>query len=234
MIYYDSFSPHTLSGNQLDQLLAMGWYRMHQSIFATSHVELGELFRVHWLRYPLAALKNRSSLERIRRKNKSFRFEIEDFHAISTIHSELHLRYRASIDFNGANSIEESLFGGVYSGLNIFNTKCISVFEGNKLIAGGYFDLGSESAASILHFFDPKYKNYGLGKYLILGTTDYLKSMGYTWYYPGYVVEGLSKMNYKLFLGKEKAQYFDAEFTLWKDFDERILIKQPSEDRLSV
>lgn len=234
LIYYDTLSPDTLSGDQLDQLLALGWYRMHQSIFATSHVELGELFRVHWLRFPISSLGNSKSIGRIRKKNKSFRFEIEDFYGISPAHSELHQRYRASIDFNGANSIEESLFGGVYAGHNIFITKCISVFDGDKLIAGGYFDLGKGSAASILHFFDPEYKSCSLGKYLILGTIDYLQSKGYTWYYPGYVVEGLSKMNYKLFLGKDKAQYFDPEFILWKNFHEGILIKQPGEDQLSI
>ena len=148
---------------------------------------------------------------------------IEDFETIRPDHQELHRRYRDSINFDGADSIQASLFGEASTDTNIFTTKCISVFDKDVLIAGGYFDVGKISAASILHFFDPEYKRFGLGKYLILVTIDYLKQQGFTLYYPGYVVEGLSKMDYKLFLGREAARYFEPETLAWKYFDERIL-----------
>jgi arginine-tRNA-protein transferase len=83
--------------------------------------------------------------------------------------------------------------------------------------------VGAKTAASILHFYDPTYGKYSLGKYLILLTLDYLKSQHYEFYYPGYVVEGLNKMNYKLFLGKEYAEYFDPETISWKPFQDSIL-----------
>jgi hypothetical protein len=41
-------------------------------------------------------------------------------------------------------------------------------------------------------------------------------------------VEGHSKMDYKLFLGKEQAQYFDPETVTWKYFQESILTKHSS------
>jgi arginine-tRNA-protein transferase len=137
----------------------------------------------------------------------------------------LHKRYRSSIDFEGALSIEDCLFGEE-STKNIFQTKCISVFDHDRLIAGGYFDVGDKAAASILHFFDPDYGKYSLGKFLILLTIDYLIHHGYDFYYPGYVVEDVAKMNYKLFLGKEDAQYFDPLTSSWKYFDVRILGKR--------
>ena len=43
------------------------------------------------------------------------------------------------------------------------------------------------------------------------------------------MVEGVSKMNYKLFLGKAAAQYFDPELVAWKYFEESILIREPSD-----
>ena len=104
------------------------------------------------------------------------------------------------------------------------------VYDGDQLIAAGYFDLGDTAAASILHFFDPQYARYSLGKYLILLTIEYLKDQGYEYYYPGYVVEGLPKMDYKLFLGKEEAEYFDPEAVAWLKFDDNILIRPPSAD----
>jgi leucyl-tRNA---protein transferase len=148
---------------------------------------------------------------------------IEDFTTIDTLHKELHRTYRAFIDFDGAWSIEECLFGEDVSLHNIFNTKCISIYDRSKLVAAGYFDLGTKTAASILHFYDPLYSRYSLGKFLILITIDYLKDHHIDFYYPGYLVQGVSKMNYKLFLGEGEAQYFDPLTASWKHFDQRIL-----------
>jgi arginine-tRNA-protein transferase len=223
--YYNSFRPEHLTGSDLDKLLALGWYRMNQTIFTSSHVGLEEIYRVHWLRYAIHEIRTHASHRKIHNRNKNTHFTIEDFTTLRSDHQELHQRYYESIAFEGAMSIEECLFGEESTDRNIYNTKCISVFEGHQLIAGGYFDLGESAAASILHFFDPLYKRNSLGKYLILLTIDYLKSTHYHLYYPGYVVEGNSKMDYKLFLGKEAAQYFDPETVSWKYFQESILVK---------
>ena len=223
--YYNSFHPDELPGSDLDKLLALGWYRMNQTIFTSSHVGLDEIYRVHWLRYLIWDIKIHSSHKRIRSRNKTFHHIIQDFTAIRADHTELHQRYYAFIDFDGALSIEECLFGEQPSTKNIYNTKCITVYDQDQLVAVGYFDVGDKAAASILHFFDPLYKKYSLGKYLILLTIDYLKLNGFDFYYPGYVVEGNDKMNYKLFLGKQEAQYFDPLTGSWKYFKESILVK---------
>jgi leucyl-tRNA---protein transferase len=227
--YYYRVNPEEIGGAELDQFLALGWFRMHQYIFTASQIEQIELYRVHWLRYALHEIKNHTSHRRIRNRNKGFRFTIEDSTAIRADHADLHRRYRAFIDFDGAVNIQECLFGDGDTTKNIFNTKCISVFDNDKLIAGGYFDVGENSATSIINFFDPLYQYNSLGKYLILLTVDYLKAHGYTFYYPGYVVEGLPKMNYKLFLGKEEAQYFDPEMVMWRSFEDSILIRHESD-----
>ena len=62
-----------------------------------------------------------------------------------------------------------------------------------------------------LHFFDPEYNQFSPGKYLILMTLDYCRLQGLEWYYPGYIIQGNPKMNYKLFLGQEVAQYYHPE-----------------------
>jgi len=224
--YYQSLSPDSLRGSDLDQFLAHGWYRMHQTIFTSSHLKLEKLHRVHWLRCILSQIKNRASHKRIRSRAKHFFHSIEDFTNIRADQEELYARYRQSIDFDGANSIHQSLFGEASAERNIYQTKCISVYDQHKLIASGYFDTGATSAASILHFFDPLYKDFSLGKYLILLTVDFLKSSGYEFYYPGYLVAGREKMNYKLFVGKEATEYFDPETISWKHFEEHILSEE--------
>ena len=227
--YFQSLSPNALEGYELDQLLALGFYRMHQTIFTVSHIEQGELFRVHWLRYKVSEISQRATHKRIITRAKDFRYTIDDALIISNEHKQLHSRYRASINFDGASSIENCLFGERGEGLSIYNTKCVSIWDRDKLIASSYFDVGETAAASIINFFDPLYAKFSLGKYLMLLTIDCLKDQGYEYYYPGYVVEGLSKMDYKLFLGREVADYFDPEMASWKKFDESILVRKPTE-----
>ncbi len=221
--YHEYLAPDNLPGTELDSLLAQGWYRMHQYIFTTTHLTRDDIYRVHWLRFPLNEIRPHSSHRRIRGRNKLFTHVIEDTHGIREDHQELYSRYRGNIDFDGAPTIQHCLFGEEGIDRGVYKTKCISVFDQQKLIAGGYFDLGTNSGTSILHFYDPQYKNHGLGKYLILITIDYLQSQGFAFYYPGYVVSGIDKMNYKLFLGKESAQYFETESQTWQQFKESIL-----------
>lgn len=231
--YYYRLIPEEIKGAPWDQFFSLGWFRMHQHLFTCSHIEHDELYRVHWLRYALKEIKPHASHKRIRNRNKGFSYLIEDFSFVRVDHAELHHRYRASIRFDGAWSIEDCLVGDDDVEQNMFNTKCISVFDEAKLIAGGYFDVGNHAAASILHFYDPNYHACSLGKYLILLTIDYLKEHGYEFYYPGYVVAGLPKFDYKLFLGKDEAQYFDPAHAEWKYFDEQILIRQPADCSLN-
>ena len=229
MFYYDRINPAALEGWQLDELLALGWYRMHQTLFTTSHVDLGELYRVHWLRYDLHTLVSHRSHRRIQKNFQGYRCSIERFKGIAPSHHELHQRYRASISFDGALSIAECLFGDGETSSTIFDTHCVSVYHDERLVAAGYFDTGATAAASILHFFDPDYQRLSPGKFLMLATVDYLRRHGYQWYYPGYVVQGLSKMDYKLFLGREQAEYFEPLQAQWLPFRESIL--QPEADQ---
>jgi len=46
-------------------------------------------------------------------------------------------------------------------------------------------------------------------------------------YYPGYVVAGRPKMDYKLFLGREFAEYFNPQNGLWSPFNSSILLEDP-------
>ena len=80
----------------------------------------------------------------------------------------------------------------------IYNTHEINLFDGEKLIAVGYFDIGTRSAAGISSFYDPSYKKYSLGKYLIYLKMEYCQKMGFEYFYPGYFVPGYKAFDYKL------------------------------------
>jgi leucyl-tRNA---protein transferase len=228
--FFDSYKPDRVIPPQgLDRLLELGWYRMHQHIFTCSHVNLGDVYPVHWLRVTLPNVTARQAHSRLRRKNACFTFSITDFDP-TTIGDEyklLHALYRNHIDFDGARSIEDCLLGEDYTGLYVFRTKCISIYWEDKLVAGGYFDVGYRSAASILHFYDPAYSRHSLGKYLMLLTVDYLRQAGYQWYYPGYLVQGMPKMDYKLFIDPAATEFFSIENLSWLKFDAKITVAQP-------
>jgi leucyl-tRNA---protein transferase len=230
--YFDSVRPESISGQVLDQLLALGWYRMHQTLFTCSHIGMNDEHRVHWLRYDIGQIKKHASHQRIRRKNKSFQFTIQPLKSVDEAAIELYDRYYASIDFDGASSIQQCLWGDEDTASTIFDTKCVSIFDQSKLIAVGYFDCGNKAAASILHGYHPDYSRYSLGKYLILLTLDYLRTNDYRYYYPGYVIEDLDKMDYKLFLGKDQAEYFKPEILSWQLFKDELLVRDSIHKKL--
>lgn len=216
--HYDSISPASLSGQELDALLAAGWFRMHQRMFTATHLSYDDYCRVHWLRYPLDSIKDQPSHRQIRKKNKSFLYRVDDFRSLDTGHMSLYDRYRKSINFGAPQMLSDCLFDDVTNMENIFRTQCISVFDRDKLIAVGYVDLGDDSAAAILNFYDPDYKRHSLGKYVMLLTVDLLKTRGYKFYYPGYLLAGKPKMDYKLFLGTQVAQFYNPETTAWEAY----------------
>lgn len=227
--YFDKVTPAHLNGLQLDLVLSRGWYRMRQEIFTISHLaeEFG-FYRVHWLRFDVNLVVPRSSHKRILKNHKHCKVTIEPLVAVTDQQRALHRKYRNWITFDGVRSIDECLYGENRDPeKNIFSTCVISVFEEDDLIACGYFDVGAKSAASILHFFDPDKTHYSPGKFLILKTVEYIQSLGMKWYYPGYLIAGKPKMDYKLFLGRELAEYYDQQERSWRPFNESILADAP-------
>ncbi len=215
MHYYDVLKPTRCSLEEFDIMLSLGWYPMGQTIFTTSHLfrdeDTAPPMRVHWLRYPVVSVRERASHRRIRNRNRHFEMELADPFAHKAELDTLYKKYMNSIDFEGYPNIEKATFKG--DGANIYNTKSIIIREGKKIVSCGIFNEGATSVASILHFYDPEYKRFSPGKYLILLTLDYCKLQGMKWYYPGYIIQGNPKMDYKLFLGQEVAQYYHPDPT---------------------
>jgi len=228
MHYYDVIKPDLCTGEAMDILLSLGWYPMGQTVFTTSHLfkDDGSVpQRVHWLRYPVNNIEERSSHRRIRRKCRDFQVEWLEPFTHSDELNELYQRYYDSIDFDGYPTVEKATF---YRGDdNIYDARAVLVRDGSALIGCGIFYQGNQSLASILHFFDPAYKYFSPGKFLILKTLDYCRDRGIEWYYPGYIIEGNRKMDYKLFLGRDKAQYYHPWPSPlkghWKAFTSEIL-----------
>ena len=202
-----------IRGDALDYYLGQGYYRMQQDLFTCQFVPFGgQLYTTHWLRLDLARVTWGPEQRRLLRRNARFATSIKPFR-LRPEYEELYARYRASITFEAAPSVDEVLLGGAPH--NVFNTYAIELRDGDRLIAVGIFDHGDRTLAGILNFYDPTYHKHSLGKYLLLLKTDYARRLHLDYYYPGYLVHGYPKFDYKLFACAAATEVFDCIRGRW-------------------
>lgn len=205
-----------IRGDALDFYLAQGYYRMQQELFTCHFVPFdGRLYTAHWLRLALDRTAWGPEQLWLLRRNARFAATVQPFR-LTAEYEELYARYRAAITFDAAPTIEAVLLGGDEH--NVFNTYIIELRDGDRLIAAGIFDHGERTLAGILNFYDPAYRKYSLGKYLLLLKTDYARRLQLDYYYPGYVVHAYPKFDYKLFACFAATEVYDSVRGLWVPF----------------
>jgi leucyl-tRNA---protein transferase len=213
------YLPELLSHTELDSYLEGGWFRMGQTIFTTNFLHFKErLYSAIWLRILLHDLQDDTTQAKLFKKNAVFRHEIKP--AVITPEKEaLFEKYRASVPFETSTSLTMLLMGKTAT-QNIYDTYEVNVYDGATLIAVGFFDLGSHSAMGISSIYDPDYKKYSLGKYLIYRKIEYCKALGLRYFYPGYFVPSYSFFDYKLTIGRQTLEYLQLKSGKWKSVDE--------------
>lgn len=209
--------PDELKPEELDRYLADGWFRMGQTIFTTNFLNFKQQFySAVWLRINLEDFEADKNQRKLARMNAQFRVEIKP--AQVTLDKEvLFMRYRSGVTFEASSSLHQLLYGR--SENNIFSTYEIVLYDNNRLIACGFFDLGKKSAAGITSFYDPDYKKNSLGRYLIFLKAAYCAEKGYRYFYPGYFVPGYPAFDYKLKMNAEVLQYYSLKETRWVSID---------------
>ena len=205
-----------IRGEALDYYLAQGYYRMQQDLFTCQFVPFEDhLYTAHWLRLNIPLVRWGPEQRRLLRRNARFAATIRPFR-LSAEHEELYARYHAAITFDAAPTVEAVLLGGAAH--NVFNTQIIELRDEDRLVAAGILDLGARSLAGILNFYDPAYHRHSLGKYLLLLKTDYARRQQLDYYYPGYLVHGYPKFDYKLFACAAATEVFDSVAGQWQPF----------------
>ena len=181
--------PENLLPEDLDKYLARGWFRMRQNIFTTNFLHFNQQFySAIWLRIVLDDSILDKKYNALRKLNKEFRTEIKKscINSISAEHEALYQSYSQTVAFEVSTSLHELLIGK--QAYNRFNTHEINIYDGGKMIAAGFFDLGKTSAAGITCIYHGEYKKYSLGKYLMYLKMDFCKQQRLQYFYPGYVV----------------------------------------------
>lgn len=192
----------SISRRQLDAHLAKGWYRMGQAIFTCSFLVFdSQLYSVIWIRLPLQEYRFRKSLRKIYNRNQKD-FRIEQGPANLNLEKEaLYQRYRRSFSGRLAPTLRTSLLDDTE--YNIFETNEFRIYDGDQLIGFSFFDRGEHSLASIMGVYDPNYDKNSLGFFTMLLEIEWGIQNGLDYYYPGYIVPGYSRFDYKLRIGQE-------------------------------
>ena len=206
-----------MTGNDLDLALSMGYFRMQQQVFTCHFLRFDEtIYTAHWLRITLDNVAHGRTQRSLLARNRAFQVTAKPFLLTDEL-KDLYARYRRSITFDAPPSIEDCLFGDDPAG-NRFDTRLIEVRDHNRLIAAGIFDNGNESIAGIMNVYDPDYRRYSLGKYLMLLKIDYARQQQKTYYYPGYVVNDYAKFDYKVDAAASATEFYDAANDEWLPF----------------
>lgn len=217
-MFTEKHFPTSLTGTELDYYLERAWYRMGQSIFTCHFLFFDDnLYSPVWLRLPLAGYQFRKGLRKILEQNRCrFRTLVRPA-AIDDEKETLFQLYRENFKGSISATLMDSLLDGQES--NVFNTQEIAVYDGDRLVAFSFFDLGCTSLASIKGVFDPSYSSLSLGIYTLLEEIQYGTDHGFRYFYPGYFVPGVARFDYKLRMGKpSEVEFFDLKFSSWEPY----------------
>ena len=205
-----------MTGEQLDFYLSIGYFRTQQDIFTCQFLPHGNAFHaVQWLRIVLDKISYGKTQQRLMRANAKFSATVGPL-VLSDELESLYAQYWNALDFDAPTSVKTCLLGN--SVQNRFDTQVIEVRDGGKLIAVGVFDRGRKNIAGIMNFYHPDYRKYSLGKYLMLLKINHARIQQKIHYYPGYLVDGYPKFDYKLFPCEAATEVFDSIRGIWLPF----------------
>lgn len=205
--------PDVLTGEELDTYLNEGWFRNAQRIFTTNFLNFNnQFYSAIWLRIQLNELTESTKFKKISKQNKAFKITIQPA-SITDEKEALFQLYKTSISFSASQSLHALLVGE--SQVEIFNTYEVLLHDADELIGVGYFDIGNDSAAGIISFYNPAYKKNSIGTYLILLKIEYCKQQKLTYFYPGYFAPNYPAFDYKLAIGTEAIYFLQLRTHQW-------------------
>jgi len=183
----------------LDRLLTAGFYRMQHIMFTCNEIVInheGTAIPVFWLRTLVQQCRLSRSAVIINKKCSRFNVQIEKAYVNDEVEA-LYALYKNHIQFRVSETCAEYLHMPVIP--QPFDSLMMQVRDGDTLIAAGYFDKGKAAITGILNMYHPDYKQYSLGKFLMLKKLKYALSQAMIFYYTGYISTGNTRFDYKIF-----------------------------------
>jgi arginyl-tRNA--protein-N-Asp/Glu arginylyltransferase len=190
---------------RMDELWAEGWRHFGALFFRYRGWEHGgRLYTIMPLRLDLRAFAPSRSQRRVLARNRDLRVEV----SATRLDAETERMFR---------SHRRRFTEDVPDSLNDFlshaparvpcRNETVRVYDGERLVAAQFLDLGETAASAVYAMFDPAESRRSLGIYTMLLAINYARGRGCRYYYPGYACHEPSLYDYKKsFAGLE---YFD-------------------------
>lgn len=203
----DAFICAAVPAEVMDQAWAAGWRHFGRYFFRYSTQESsdGDLQTITPLRIDLAACTFTKSQRRVLSKNTDLRSDIVPA-AINGEMCELFQRHKQRFTHNIPDTLETFL--GPDPAHGPCECRMLRVFDGARLIAVSFFDVGQQAASSVYAMFEPEYARRSLGIFTMLLEIQHCREAGLHWLYPGYATREASVYDYK-------KQFCGTEFLDW-------------------
>ncbi len=191
-----------LPPGQLDDFLARGWRSTGQSVYNSSFLYLESQGMVGVLptRLELRGTRfGKKSRRILRRGLDRFRTEYGPARPPDTDKERVNERYMENNGEKSLTNLDYHLYNT--EGHTVLNTHETRVYDGDKLVAFSYFDLGERAAYSKAGIYDPAYASSSLGLFTLLFEVQLCRERGLDYFYPGYVAPESPVFNYKHRIG---------------------------------
>ncbi|MGI8638077.1 MAG: GNAT family N-acetyltransferase, partial [Segetibacter sp.] len=154
------------------------------------------LIPVFWLRTLVKECRLEKSASTILKKCARFSVSFQNAYVDDEI-EQLYALYKNHVHFTISPTCADYLHQELLP--QPFDSMMVQVRDEGRLIATGYFDMGTRSIAGIMNIYHPQYQKYSLGKLLILQKLQYALSQNKVFYYTGYISTGNTRFDYKTF-----------------------------------
>lgn len=211
--------PYQLSPSQLDSYLAQAWFRagatnmLYKSKLICAN---GQLYSLINTRLALENYTYSKSLRKILKNGlQNFSYKIQAA-SVDSQRERLYQLHKKRFMGYVMPSLES-----FFEQSSPFQTYEVAIFDKKKLVALSFFDVGSDSVASLLGLFDSQYASHSLGMLSMLLEIGYSLENQKKYYYPGYVLHRPSVFDYKFRLGK--LDFYDWKSKNWSpDFPKSV------------
>jgi arginine-tRNA-protein transferase len=208
------FARARVTPEQMDLLWARGWRHFGNYFFrySVSRHRSGAVRTVIPLRVDLTKFAPSRSQRRALARNRDLQVVIRDTF-IDAVKEALFYRHRERFKDNIPDSIYDFLSEN--PAVEPCRNHEICVYDGDRLIAASFLDIGRKATSAVYAMFDPSESKRSLGIFTMLEAIRYSRELGCQYYYPGYAYREPSVYDYKKnFAGSEYYDWQDG----WKPF----------------
>ncbi|MCP9236575.1 hypothetical protein [Lewinella sp. JB7] len=203
-----------IAPGELDGYLDRGWRPTGQSIYTSDYLRTDddELHGCLQIRLPLNGFTFKKRHRKLMRRNqRRFRTVYErakfpdgELLRVNRLYMAHHPeKTRADLEYNVITD----------EGQRVLNTQVVRVYDGERLVAFSYIDVGQRVIYTKAGIYDPAYAADSLGIYTMLLEVELAQRWNYDYYYPGYYSPSFAAFDYKLTLGQ--MEYRDISAGKW-------------------